>query len=128
MYLDKPVNLGSHRNILLLIGQCIWCENEVWLICEIAHYLACFQCLCMCWHYVYLSRCLPHVTGVLSAGYWPWLEYTTCSITIVCFASQSSNTGDAPSEPQHRFPPCIEFGKYEIQTWYSSPYPQEYAR
>ncbi|XP_071106625.1 histone acetyltransferase KAT6B-like isoform X1 [Haliotis cracherodii] len=41
---------------------------------------------------------------------------------------QSSNTGDAPSEPQHRFPPCIEFGKYEIQTWYSSPYPQEYAR
>ncbi|XP_062596711.1 histone acetyltransferase KAT6B-like isoform X4 [Saccostrea cucullata] len=27
-----------------------------------------------------------------------------------------------------RFPPCIEFGKYEIQTWYSSPYPQEYAK
>ncbi|XP_053392728.1 histone acetyltransferase KAT6B-like isoform X5 [Mercenaria mercenaria] len=29
---------------------------------------------------------------------------------------------------QGRFPPCIEFGKYEIQTWYSSPYPQEYAK
>ncbi|XP_069096951.1 histone acetyltransferase KAT6B isoform X1 [Pleurodeles waltl] len=27
-----------------------------------------------------------------------------------------------------RFPSMIEFGKYEIQTWYSSPYPQEYAR
>ncbi|XP_061174965.1 histone acetyltransferase KAT6B-like isoform X3 [Saccostrea echinata] len=27
-----------------------------------------------------------------------------------------------------RFPPCIEFGKFEIQTWYSSPYPQEYAK
>ncbi|XP_029465414.1 histone acetyltransferase KAT6B isoform X2 [Rhinatrema bivittatum] len=27
-----------------------------------------------------------------------------------------------------RFPSIIEFGKYEIQTWYSSPYPQEYAR
>ncbi|XP_005102380.2 histone acetyltransferase KAT6A isoform X1 [Aplysia californica] len=29
---------------------------------------------------------------------------------------------DAP-----RYPPCIELGRYEIQTWYSSPYPQEYA-
>ncbi|XP_018413654.1 PREDICTED: histone acetyltransferase KAT6B [Nanorana parkeri] len=27
-----------------------------------------------------------------------------------------------------RYPSFIEFGKYEIQTWYSSPYPQEYAR
>lgn len=27
-----------------------------------------------------------------------------------------------------RSPRFIEFGKYEIQTWYSSPYPQEYAR
>jgi len=25
-------------------------------------------------------------------------------------------------------PQMIEFGKYEITTWYSSPYPQEYAR
>lgn len=29
---------------------------------------------------------------------------------------------------QQRCPAAIEFGKYEIQTWYSSPYPQEYAR
>ncbi|XP_052068323.1 histone acetyltransferase KAT6B-like isoform X3 [Mytilus californianus] len=34
----------------------------------------------------------------------------------------------SPTPSQSRFPPCIEFGKYEIQTWYSSPYPQEYAR
>ncbi|KAJ8380228.1 hypothetical protein SKAU_G00010060 [Synaphobranchus kaupii] len=27
-----------------------------------------------------------------------------------------------------RCPSVIEFGKYEIQTWYSSPYPQEYSR
>ncbi|XP_067932169.1 histone acetyltransferase KAT6B-like isoform X1 [Watersipora subatra] len=27
-----------------------------------------------------------------------------------------------------RYPPMIEFGKYEISTWYSSPYPQEYAQ
>ncbi|KAG8235146.1 hypothetical protein J437_LFUL012344 [Ladona fulva] len=29
---------------------------------------------------------------------------------------------------QPRCPAAIEFGGYEIQTWYSSPYPQEYAR
>lgn len=29
--------------------------------------------------------------------------------------------------PNTRSPPMIAFGKYEITTWYSSPYPQEYA-
>uniref|UniRef100_A0A182MPM9 histone acetyltransferase n=1 Tax=Anopheles culicifacies TaxID=139723 RepID=A0A182MPM9_9DIPT len=29
---------------------------------------------------------------------------------------------------QDRCPAAIEFGKYEIETWYSSPFPQEYAR
>ncbi|XP_023668070.2 histone acetyltransferase KAT6A isoform X2 [Paramormyrops kingsleyae] len=33
-----------------------------------------------------------------------------------------------PPDPQMRYPSVIEFGKYEIQTWYSSPYPQEYSR
>ena len=33
-----------------------------------------------------------------------------------------------PSSPsQIRFPPQVQFGKYEIKTWYSSPYPQEYS-
>ncbi|XP_062926356.1 histone acetyltransferase KAT6B [Mobula hypostoma] len=31
-------------------------------------------------------------------------------------------------DPHGRYPSIIEFGKYEIHTWYSSPYPQEYAR
>ncbi|XP_054019232.1 histone acetyltransferase KAT6B isoform X3 [Dryobates pubescens] len=31
-------------------------------------------------------------------------------------------------ETSGRYPAAIEFGKFEIQTWYSSPYPQEYAR
>jgi len=31
-------------------------------------------------------------------------------------------------EHGRRYPPSIEFGKYELQTWYSSPYPQEYAQ
>ncbi|XP_058820696.1 histone acetyltransferase KAT6A isoform X2 [Topomyia yanbarensis] len=29
---------------------------------------------------------------------------------------------------QERCPAAIEFGKFEIKTWYSSPFPQEYAR
>ncbi|XP_067140041.1 histone acetyltransferase KAT6B-like isoform X3 [Centruroides vittatus] len=33
-----------------------------------------------------------------------------------------------PTDVQTRHPTVIEFGKYEIQTWYSSPYPQEYSR
>ena len=32
-----------------------------------------------------------------------------------------------PLDPNSRSPSMIEFGKYEIKTWYSSPYPQEYA-
>lgn len=42
-----------------------------------------------------------------------------------------SNTLQSPSKfmaAQERCPAAIEFGKYEIQTWYSSPFPQEYAR
>ena len=33
---------------------------------------------------------------------------------------------DPMMEP--RCPAAIEFGKWEIKTWYSSPFPQEYAR
>lgn len=33
---------------------------------------------------------------------------------------------DSLMEP--RCPAAIEFGKWEIKTWYSSPFPQEYAR
>ncbi|XP_054166683.1 histone acetyltransferase KAT6B-like [Oppia nitens] len=32
------------------------------------------------------------------------------------------------AQPTLRCPAAIEFGKYEIETWYSSPYPQEYVR
>ncbi|XP_022246086.1 histone acetyltransferase KAT6B-like isoform X2 [Limulus polyphemus] len=32
------------------------------------------------------------------------------------------------TETPARYPMAIEFGQYEIQTWYSSPFPQEYAR
>ena len=31
-----------------------------------------------------------------------------------------------PSQP--RCPAAIQFGQWEIDTWYSSPFPQEYAR
>ena len=31
---------------------------------------------------------------------------------------------NACRDPAERFPPKIEFGCYEIETWYSSPYPE----
>ena len=34
----------------------------------------------------------------------------------------------SPSNLPPRCPASIEFGQYLIQTWYSSPFPQEYAR
>ncbi|XP_076368360.1 histone acetyltransferase KAT6A-like isoform X2 [Tachypleus tridentatus] len=46
----------------------------------------------------------------------------------VCVTSQTMGQGSLPLDPQVRCPAAIEFGQYEIQTWYSSPYPQEYAR
>lgn len=33
-----------------------------------------------------------------------------------------------PPAPQPRCPAAIQFGKWHIDTWYSSPFPQEYAR
>lgn len=37
-------------------------------------------------------------------------------------------TGSLLNIDSGRYPAVIEFGKYEIQTWYSSPYPPEYSR
>ena len=39
-------------------------------------------------------------------------------------AMASSLNPLAHYDPSARLPPVIEFGKYEIKTWYSSPYPQ----
>merc|ERR1712106_929284 len=36
--------------------------------------------------------------------------------------------GSSPGGPNIRTPQMIQFGKFDITTWYSSPYPQEYAR
>ena len=41
--------------------------------------------------------------------------------------SMASSLKGSSSNPNARSPPMIRFGKYEIRTWYSSPYPQEYA-
>nr|XP_057917475.1 histone acetyltransferase KAT6B isoform X2 [Doryrhamphus excisus] len=40
----------------------------------------------------------------------------------------SQRTGYQMSVDSMRCPAVIEFGKYEVQTWYSSPYPPEYSR
>lgn len=44
-------------------------------------------------------------------------------------ANESMKIGAVNTQsPSSRLPPNIQFGSYEITTWYSSPYPQEYAR
>uniref|UniRef100_A0A667YY01 histone acetyltransferase n=1 Tax=Myripristis murdjan TaxID=586833 RepID=A0A667YY01_9TELE len=40
----------------------------------------------------------------------------------------AQRTGSLMNTDSTRYPAIIEFGKYEIQTWYSSPYPPEYSR
>ncbi|XP_034563142.1 histone acetyltransferase KAT6B isoform X2 [Notolabrus celidotus] len=40
----------------------------------------------------------------------------------------AQRTGSLMNTDSMRCPAVIEFGKYEIQTWYSSPYPPEYSR
>ncbi|CAB1338627.1 unnamed protein product [Coregonus sp. 'balchen'] len=40
----------------------------------------------------------------------------------------SQRNGTMTITDSGRYPAVIEFGKYEIQTWYSSPYPPEYSR
>ena len=42
-------------------------------------------------------------------------------------ASMATSINGKTLDPTARSPPMIELGKYEIKTWYSSPYPQEYA-
>ena len=42
-------------------------------------------------------------------------------------ASMATSINGKTLDPTARSPPMIEFGKYEMKTWYSSPYPQEYA-
>ncbi|KAL3273212.1 hypothetical protein HHI36_014668 [Cryptolaemus montrouzieri] len=49
----------------------------------------------------------------------------------ITVANDENNLLASPSlamVSQGRCPAAIEFGKYEICTWYSSPFPQEYAR
>lgn len=50
---------------------------------------------------------------------------SSSAISAVC--TPSTSTSSAPSS-QPRCPAAIQFGQWEIETWYSSPFPQEYAR
>ncbi|XP_045523272.1 histone acetyltransferase KAT6B isoform X2 [Pieris brassicae] len=43
-------------------------------------------------------------------------------------AARAAGGADGEGSPAARCPSAIEFGQWEIETWYSSPFPQEYAR
>lgn len=64
--------------------------------------------------------------SVIQSSSQPVLSQASTSVVPTTPSQSASSTSVLP--PQGRYPPCIEFGKYEIQTWYSSPYPQEYAK
>ncbi|KAK4873761.1 hypothetical protein RN001_013121 [Aquatica leii] len=56
---------------------------------------------------------------------------TTTNLTIPVNNAENGGIFTSPSQAmaaQARCPAAIEFGMYDIQTWYSSPFPQEYAR
>lgn len=58
---------------------------------------------------------------------------TTASTTPMVEPAASSDVPPTSSPSlamaqQDRCPAAIDFGRWEIQTWYSSPFPQEYAR
>uniref|UniRef100_A0A8C9YHM4 histone acetyltransferase n=1 Tax=Sander lucioperca TaxID=283035 RepID=A0A8C9YHM4_SANLU len=59
-------------------------------------------------------------------------KITVCSTPSSGHAASVKDARDrlAVADPCYsvRCPALIEFGKYEIQTWYSSPYPPEYSR
>lgn len=47
---------------------------------------------------------------------------------VVVAVESGALTSPSQAMAQGRCPAAIEFGEYEIETWYSSPFPQEYAR
>ncbi|KJE91466.1 MYST histone acetyltransferase 2 [Capsaspora owczarzaki ATCC 30864] len=59
-------------------------------------------------------------------------EPTSCDIALFkkaqeqAIAAASDESGASSSKESHLR--SIEFGKYEIETWYSSPYPEEYTK
>ena len=93
-----------------------------------------------CWSWQECCACMCMLCACLTHGAWQciWAR-ARASIQHMCLTDRALVTQDmlnaAPPQStadcQHapgRYPQCIEFGKYEIDTWYSSPYPQEYAR
>ncbi|XP_014669721.1 PREDICTED: histone acetyltransferase KAT7-like isoform X2 [Priapulus caudatus] len=63
----------------------------------------------------------------------PLLEGLTSSYDLELFLAAQSKASEVMEEELKKYPPngqirVIEFGRYELDTWYSSPYPEEYAR
>ncbi|XP_075238642.1 histone acetyltransferase enoki mushroom isoform X1 [Lycorma delicatula] len=71
---------------------------------------------------------LPAVVSVENASLMTSGSITSTSCTTTTVTTSTTATVTTSFQVQPRCPAAIEFGKYEIQTWYSSPFPQEYAR
>uniref|UniRef100_A0A8C2K5Y1 histone acetyltransferase n=1 Tax=Cyprinus carpio TaxID=7962 RepID=A0A8C2K5Y1_CYPCA len=58
----------------------------------------------------------------------PGVRLNAPSKDLKLFRRIKEITAKVSGSDQGQSPPLIEFGEYEIQTWYSSPYPPEYSR
>ncbi|EEC15269.1 myst histone acetyltransferase, putative [Ixodes scapularis] len=111
----------------VLHGRCSLCHgtprnNKNGVAEEI---LCCYSC-----NYLAHPSCLKYsreLALVLLNTKWLCSQCKTCAL---CRSRDDDTMGQELVVPDHqtRCPAAIEFGQYEIQTWYSSPYPQEYAR
>lgn len=68
------------------------------------------------------------VHGVMSRGSIGFESSGLPKLSISFYSMFSQRTGSLMNMDSMRCPAVIEFGKHEIQTWYSSPYPPEYSR
>lgn len=67
------------------------------------------------------DKAVREVTEVMNAAGKMNLAVATTNLTMLSPPSIALAA-------QERCPAAIEFGEWEIDTWYSSPFPQEYAR
>lgn len=73
-------------------------------------YCICMACLVIAFLLITFPLCLD--------------DFHSISVPLFWLGDQRTLSGNAA---RPRNPPSIQFGKYEVTTWYSSPYPQEYA-
>lgn len=120
------------------VSKCIQGIVREWpQVC--AFYEGCiFQCAtfkCVCVASKVNSECLKSLPKLMLPVFFICLSAGVTEEDLALFKQAQEKANAAMNldtsttlVPSTRSPPLIQFGRYEIVTWYSSPYPQEYAR